>query len=507
VKRIADFVEVASAVVALCAAVTIPLPAQTFSTLYSFCLPGYPCTGGDQPSAGLVQGIDGNLYGTTTWGGANNTCCEGAGTVFKITTNGALTTLYSFCAETGCADGANPYGTLLQAGNGALYGTTASGGAYGGGTVFKVTPSGTLTTLYGFCAQSYCTDGQSPRGALIQASNGDLYGTTYYGGVNSVAHNGNGGTIFKITPSGTLTTVYSFCAQSECADGLGPYAGLVQASNGDFYGTTQAGGAKGCEYGCGTVFKMTPGATLHKLYDFCAQSGCTDGYLPTAALVQAANGNLYGTTQADGPSGGGTLFQVTLDGKLTTLYGFCSQAGCADGYGPTAALVQGTDGNLYGTAPGGGGSNWEGTVFEITTNGTLTALYAFCEQSGDSTGNCPDGAVPSGVFQATDGSFYGTTQYGGAALAYGAVFGLSVDLGPFVQILPASGKVGAVVKILGTDLTGTTAVTFKGAAAAFKVVSSTEITATVPTGATTGTVQVTTPGGPLNSNVAFRVTP
>ena len=216
----------AGAAFALCAAAAIALPAQTVTTLFSFDM-----TDGAGPYAALVQATNGDLYGTAASGGANGN--HNYGTVFKITPSGALTTLYSFCSQTApdgeCTDGANPYAALVQATNGDFYGTTVDGGANGeGGTIFKITPSGTLTTLYSFCSQSGCTDGVQPAG-LVQGANGDFYGTTGRGGVNGE------GTVFTITPSGTLTTLYSFCSQGggNCTDGELP-AGLVQATNGDF---------------------------------------------------------------------------------------------------------------------------------------------------------------------------------------------------------------------------------------------------------------------------------
>jgi uncharacterized repeat protein (TIGR03803 family) len=236
-------------------------------------------------------------------------------------------------------------------------------------------------------------------------------------------------------------------------------------------------------------------------------------------LVQATNGNLYGTTSTGGDTlnyfiGLGTVFKITPGGKLTTLYRFCEQfIPCTDGFYPYAGLVQATDGNLYGTTEYGGNNNCAvgdpgcGTIFRITTSGELTTLYSFCGQVP-----CTDGAYPyAGLVQATNGTFYGTTYSGGDVAdtncvgGCGAVFSLSVGLGPFVETVPTSGEVGATVKILGNSLKGATSVTFKGTAATFKVVSSSEIITTVPTGATTGTVKVVTPSGTLSSNVAFLV--
>ncbi len=452
-KRIADAAgklnrgKRAYAVLVLCATTAVALPAQTFTTLRRF-----DKTDGAIPDAALVQATNGDLYGTTYGGGAN-----GGGTVFKITPSGGLTTLYSFlCSQTNCTDGLDPTAGLIQGTDGNFYGTTPIGGANKGGTVFKITPRGTLTTLYGFCSTPYglCTDGEYPGAGLVQATNGDLYGTTFEGGAN------NGGTVFKITPGGTLTTLYNFCAQSGCTDGVQPDAGLVLAANGDFYGTTWAGGANSsASVAGGTVFKITPSGTLTTLYSFCSRSACSDGEYPYVGLVQATNGDFYGTTPSGGANClypcGGTLFKITPGGTLTTLYSFCSQSGCTDGESPVAGLVQATDGDFYGTTAGGG------------------------------AGHCSEGSDPG----------------------CGTVFSLSVGLGPFVKTTPAFGKVGAVVKILGTNLTGATSVSFNGTAAGFTVVSPSLITTTVPVGATNGTIQVTTPGGTLASNLAFRVLP
>jgi uncharacterized repeat protein (TIGR03803 family) len=369
-----------------------------------------------------------------------------------------------------------------------------------GGTVFKITPGGALTTLYSFCSDSNCTDGAVPFAGLVQATNGEFYGTTQSGGANCFPEEGCG-TVFKITQSGTLTTLYSFCAQGGCIDGSNPSGGLVQAANGEFYGTTLGGGANGY----GTVFKITPSGTLTTLYSFCSQNGCTDGDSAEAGLVEANNGEFYGTTSGGGANGYGTVFKITPSGKLTTLYSFCKKSRCTDGANPEAGLIQATDGDFYGTTYYGGGTNYGGTIFKITGSGTLTTLYSFCALSG-----CTDGEYPlAALVQDTSGVLYGTTYQGGSGGACfngcGTVFSLSVGLGAFVKTLPTSGKVGAAVKILGTGLIGATNVTFNGTAAVFSVVSGSEIATTVPTGATSGKVEVITPGGTLSSNLAFRV--
>lgn len=449
-------------------------PAQTLSTLANF-----DGSNGANPHAGLVQGFDGNLYGTTYSGGANN-----SGTVFKSTPTGTLITLYSFCAQSGCTDGTHPSGGLVQASSGDFYGTTLAGGANGYGSVFKITLTGTLTTLHSFDA----SDGVSPGAGLILATNGNFYGTTQYGGVTGY------GTVFKMTPSGTLTTLYSFCAQLFCADGTQPYAALVQATDGNLYGTTVYGGGHDnfgyCyDYSCGTVFKITPSGALTTLYRFCTQTNCSDGALPAGGLVQATDGNFYGTTAIGGATGNGTVFKITPSRTLTTLYSFCTQVPCSGASDPVGGLVQATDGNFYGTTYYGGVDS-PGTIFKMTPEGSLTALESIGE-----------GAT---LIQDTSGAFYGTTAWGGTD-DDGTVFTLSVGLGPFVETQPASGKVGASINILGTDLTGATSVTFNTTAAAFNLVSPSLITTTVPTGATTGEVEVIKSHGTVSSNTPFRV--
>jgi len=485
----------------LWATTAVALPAQTFTTLHDFSGTG---TEGAIPTAGLVQGADGNFYGTTYLHGVHH-----LGTVYKISPSGTLTTLHSFNGM----DGANPRAGLVLGTDGNFYGATFFGGiaphpcdrkkGLGCGTVFKITPSGALTTLYSFCSQSNCTDGAEPYSGLIQGTDGAFYGTTPFGG--AIACPEGCGTIFKITPSGTLTTLYTFCPNGigYCDDGYFPYAGLTQSTDGNFYGTTADGG----RHDFGTVFKITPGGMLTRLHSFCTQGdSCDDGYYPNAALVQGNDGNFYGTTEFGGATQLGNLFKVTPTGTLTVLYTFCPQGlyHCADGAAPIAPLIKGTDGNFYGSAASYGANDGDfGTVFQITPSGTLTTLHSF---------GGTDGAGPLGaLIQATNGEFYGTTSEGAASncgsYGCGTVFSLSLGLGPFVETQPTFGNVGATVSILGTDLNGATEVTFHGVAAEFTVVSSSLISMTVPTRATTGAVKVVTPSGTLSSNVPFQVVP
>jgi uncharacterized repeat protein (TIGR03803 family) len=469
-----------------CAATAILSPAQTepqtqpkFTWVYSF--DGQGAHGGANPGFGnLVQGPDGYLYGTT------EVSVGTEGTVFKISTAGKLKTLCIFCTKgQPCLFGATPLGGVTLASNGMFYGTTSLGGYYNLGTVFQITSAGKLTRLYAFGGG----EGAEPWAAPIQAKDGNLYGSTSIGGYYNL------GTVYEMSTAGTNEVSVSFTG----GNGELPYARLVQGTNQNIYGTTSQATS-----GNGTVFAILPKTGFATLYTF---KGVAKGGNPYGGLIQASNGSFYGTTTTGGAnSKGGTVFSMTPAGKVTTIYNFCAKAGCTDGAHPEASLIQASDGNLYGTTYNGGTNSTScnggcGTIFKITTAGTLTTVYNFCSQTG-----CVDGYYPeSGLVQATNGTFYGTTFYGGKFGSAGTVYSLSLGLAPFVKVLPALGKAGATAMILGDNLTGTTKVSFNGIAAPFKVVSSTEIQATVPAGATTGTVAVVTPGGTLKSNALFQV--
>ena len=482
-----------------CVSSTVSAAAQTFTTLVS--LDG---SDGALSYAGVVQATNGSFYGTTYNGGT-----YGYGTVFKITSLGKLTTLYSFCPTGTCTDGMYPSSSLVQGANGNFYGTTFYGGPVGNGNIFEITPTGQLTPIYLFCTQKdsngNCGDGSNPMPGLVLANDANFYGATTLGGdgigSDCIAYGGCG-TIFKMSPAGQLTTLHSFCNQLNsrgyCADGDLPEGSLIQAANGNLYGTTFYGGANNQ----GTVFEISPVGNLTVLYSFCAQSSCADGANPKSALVQAPDGKFYGTTYGGGatnarcPSGCGTVFEITPKGQVTTLHAFCASGPCPDGAVAQTSLIQATNGNLYGTTVQGGIPFSAGTIFEITPNGALTTLHSF---------DYSDGQIPNGaLMQATDGNIYGTTIYGGAN-SDGTVFRLVSGLGPFVEPQPSAGKAGVTIVILGNGLSGSTAVTFNGTPATFKVLSNAAISTQVPTGATTGMIQVTTPGGILTSNVPFRI--
>jgi uncharacterized repeat protein (TIGR03803 family) len=382
--------------------------AVVFTNLYSF-------TGTDDgcDPNGLVQGSDGYFYGTTQGGGTTNDNVyswgpSGYGTVFKITTNGALTSLYSFTSGN---DGGQPYAGLVQGSDGYFYGTTVEGGPNGSGTVFKISTNGVLTTLYSFGtvtdAHGNPLDGAAPTAALVQGSDGYFYGTTEGGGPNGC------GTVFKISTNGALTSLHFFTVTNDGAN----LNGLVQGSDGNFYGTTGAGGTNGC----GTVFKISTNGVLTTLYAF---TGGNDGRYPQAGLVQESDGIFYGTTYSGGMNNGGTVFKITTNGALTTLYSFGSTPIGSNSSG----LVQGSDGYFYGM------NVYQyialGTVFKISTNGVFTSLYSL------RTGTIAVSGGTGTLVQGTDGSFYGTTGAGGTN-GYGSVFRLTIVPDPQLTIIPS----------------------------------------------------------------------
>jgi uncharacterized repeat protein (TIGR03803 family) len=430
----------------------------------------------------FVQGEDGNLLGDNSGGDAP----YGVGVIVRVSLAGQITQLYRFCTQANCPDGDFPEG-LYQVPGGMIYGMSAGGGTSGSGTLFQVSPGGHETVLHNFCSQSNCDDGAYPYSAPVPSLKGGLLGTTSGGGANGQ------GILFEVSPTGELTTLHAFCAQANCTDGAEPKTSPIQTPNGVIYGTTESGG----KYASGNIYALSPQGRLVSIHSFLSAIA---GFSAVPTLIQGSDGNFYGVTQYGGAATNyGSVFKITPQGKFTNLHNFCPLTNCANGAGPVA-LVQGSDGNLYGITGIGGGGN-AGTMFEITPQGTLTTLYNFCQQS-----NCLDGGSPRSLVQDTNGMFYGATGYGGSQ-GGGTVFSLSMGLAPFVETNPGFGSVGAEIGILGNNLTGTTSVTFNGTMAAFTVVSDTYITATVPAGATTGKIAVTTPSGTLASNFPFQVLP
>jgi uncharacterized repeat protein (TIGR03803 family) len=472
-----------------------PSSAQIYSaaTLYDF---GRKSQDPDTPTLGVIaQGRDGNLYSTTSKGGAHN-----VGAVFKITPAGKLTTLYSFCSTDNCADGAYPYGGLTLGTDGSFYGTTLGGGEdltscadnSGCGTIFKITPNGSLTTLYRFTNGS---DGAFPEAPPIQGRDGNFYGTATAGGAPEC------GTIYKLTTHGAFTALHTF----DNTDGCAPSAPLALAVDGNFYGTTLLGGSSygGGLPGFGVIFKITPAGNMTLLYNFDDAQGAYS-YSP---LVQGSDGNLYGTATGGGTgNGGGVVFRITLAGQFIVLH---AMNGTTDGNQPDAGLVQASDGNFYGVADNGGNStpclgSGCGTLFGINTIGDLFVAYDF----DGTVGYAPD-ITP---VQHTNGIIYGEADFGGVAnssciLGCGVFYKYDAHLPAFVTLLPYSGKAGSTIEFLGQEFTsGITTVSFNGTSVTPTVVSKTYMTAIVPSGATSGFVTVENSSGTLTSNKKFHVT-
>ena len=395
---------------------------SNYAVIYSF-LGG---TDGTDPWGGLIEDLQGNLYGTTSRGGAS-----GYGTVFKVDTTGKETVLYSF---TGGVDGGLPYASLVEDSLGNLYGTTFGGGVSGKGTVFKLNSSGKETVLYSFTNGA---DGGEPLGQLVMDAEGNLYGTASGGGNPACynAHDGDYGcgTVFKVDTSGNQTALYSFTGTA--GDGANPFGALVLDAQGNLYGTTGFGGTSSCSLdgsnGCGTVFKVDSTGKGTVLHSFTGTGG--DGEYPSySGLVQDSQGNLYGGS-GGGTYGLGVVFKVDTTGKETVLYSFKGTSG--DGIGPNA-VVPDSQGNLYGTTAAGGASG-QGTVFKLDSSGKETVLYSFTGAGGD--GGDPS---PSQLLLA-QGNLYGTTSSGGAS-NFGTAFRLlpaAQAATPAVTVTPASSSI------------------------------------------------------------------
>jgi uncharacterized repeat protein (TIGR03803 family) len=321
---------------------------------------------GNEAYAGLLQGRDGNLYGTTF------------NSVFKLSTNGVVTTLssaFDFIR-----------GVLIEESDGVFYGTSFNGGSFDRGTIFKITSDGTVTTLFDF--NSSFTNGFNPRSGLIRGNDGDYYGTTTSGGTGFIH-----GTIFKMTTNGILTTVLKF----EGTNGSFPRAGLTLGTDGNFYGTTERGGINNS----GTVYKLTPDGVLTTLHSF----NFLDGSYPVAGLIENDDGNFYGITAMGGNFQNlGTVFKITTNGLLTTLAIFNGTNGTL----PYSTLLKASDGNFYGTSYGGGANTNYGTIFKLTPAGTFSTVFSFTATNSLNPGSNP----VAGLMQARDGNLYGITQYG-----------------------------------------------------------------------------------------------
>ena len=545
-------------VMALAIAVATPLCAQTYSDLYNF---GANANDPVSPqSSGIItQGRDGQLYSTTPFGGV-----FGQGAAFKVSTSGSLSKIYDFTFT--ASGGTNPFGGLTLGTDGNFYGTTKTGGTFSFGTLFKLTSGGTLTPMYNFGACAYpCKEGTYPISPPIQDTDGNYYGT-----VPNTIDGTNHGVVYKLTSTGKYSTLYAF----DGTLGYNPEAPLTEGADGNLYGTTALGGktVTGCysvNDTCGTVFKITTSGKLTLIYQFDQ----THGAGPLGPVIQGTDGNFYGTTSAGGTSGLGTAFKLTSGGLLTVLHNFNG----TDGQMPYAGLVQADDGSFYGTTSTGGTLGY-GTLFKITSSGVFSVVYNFENTHGATPevtlfqgtngllyGDTDlGGAKSSGAFYSLNitaaefaklqtlsgkvGStisvlgqgFTGSTavSFGGvdattftvvsdtyltAKVPTGAKTGTVTIVRPggglnsiqqfkvtptILSFSPPSGTIGTGVTINGTGLIQTTKVTFGGVKATmFTVNSDTQVAATVPTGAITGKIVITTAGGTASSSGTFTVTP
>lgn len=434
------------------------LRAQTYTDIFDFDGTNHGCCS-IYPGM-LAQGRDGNLYGTTTQGGANN-----RGTIFKATLTGTVTVLHSF----NLTDGAAPQGGLTLAADGNFYGSTPSGGSNSAGVIFKITPSGTYTVIYNFTRG---TDGGFPKVSPVPGSDGALYGVTGIGG----------SIVYKVTTAGVLTPLATLS--------LEPFGPLTLAADGKFYGVTNVGGTSSR----GTAFSVTTTGVIKTIFNFADATGS----LPYGPLLQPADGNFYGTAYTGGPLGGGVVYKLTAAGLYTVIHSFNS-TDRSQGINPTTGLVQGSDGFLYGVTSGGG-AHLDGTIFKVKPDGT--GYVDIVDLDG------AHGSVPySQPLLHTNGKIYGLTNTGGAHND-GVIYSLAAGLKAFIQPVPLrQAKVGASVGILGQNLSTATQVLFGSGAGTFTTTGNTYMNAKPATGATTGVITVKEPSGNLVSPLTFKIVP
>lgn len=419
---------VATGVVITVDSASAPLQ-PTYQVLHNFA-----GADGANPQAGLFQGRDGFLYGSTFDRGAN-----GAGTLYRLDAAGVVTMLHQFATT----DGRSPYASPVDDSDGNFYGTTNSGGENGAGTIYRMDTSGALTTLHAF----RWSDGARPNAGLIRGTDGVFYGTT------SNAGQSGAGTVIRMDASGRVTMLHAFNGM----DGSFPSASVIQGSDGYFYGTTLYGGPRGA----GTIYRMDSSGAVTMLHALAR----TEGAYPYAGLIEGSNGYLYGTTISGGPGGGGVVYRVDAEGAVTLLHAFT----WSEGINPYAALIQGNDGFFYGTTSNGGPGG-AGTVYRMDASGDARILHAF-------TG--AEGASPrAGLVQAADGFFYGTTSRGGAG-GVGTVFRVTAAAGSAAAQLvvsAASGIFGGTTNVSAT-LTSSTATPLSGETVTFAINGRTVATA------------------------------
>ena len=441
--------------------------AQSFVVLHSFNHNVPPHGEPLQPHwPGMIaQGRDGLLYTTSPVNGAG-----ASGAVFRLSPSGAFSVVHPFFGP----DGAFPDSGVTLGTDGFFYGSTSAGGSPASpdpnptiGTVFKTTADGTVTVLHNF--RIHDRNGINPYAPPVEGPDGNFYGTTP-----------QSSTIYRITPSGNLQTIYTFGPNLG-----GVIAPLVLAGDGNLYGI----GNNFNDSGYGSVFKVTPAGQLTWIYAFDKIHGAYS-YAP---LIQGTDGNFYGTTTAGGDNNDGVVFKLTPSGQITVLHSFNG----SDGMTPYAGVVQGNDGNFYGATYAGGVPGF-GTLYKVTPQGGFSLLHSFNGAAGANPMVTPT--------QHTNGVIYGDTYLGGQ-YTFGTFYSLDLGLPAFIRLTSSSGIVGSSVGILGQNLSSATSVLFNGVASPISAVSDTYATAIVPAGATTGPVMVTTSGGAYTSNTLFRVTP
>jgi uncharacterized repeat protein (TIGR03803 family) len=449
--------------------------AQTFNTVFTFD----DIPHGAQPTGSLAQGRDGNLYGTTYGGGGPN--YNRLGLAFRLAPSGHLTILHDFGRSgSGLADGYSPQGGVTLGTDMNFYGTTQYfvGCAEDCGSFFKIDSSGTLTTLYDFAGGSL---GEMPFGPPTQGTDGNFYGTA-------------SGIAFKITPSGSFTALNSLSNAV-----LTP---LLLGTDGFFYGIFSGEKVTSAP----AAFRMSPSGVATIFYTFGLESGQnTSGLGP---MIQGNDGNFYGVIPTDN-SATSIAYKLTPQGAFTALHNFAGPP--SDGSGPYGALLQGSDGNFYGVTQYGGTSGTSGNfqsgygvIYRLTPTGGYSVLYNFTASQGQD----PAGIFQNWLMQHTNGLIYGMSLGSNGGSNFGSVYSLNVGLTPFVKLVTSQGKVGKIVELIGQGLSGTTSVFFNGTPATFTNTGDAELVTTVPEGATTGYVEVTTTGsGTLQSNRYFDVTP
>jgi uncharacterized repeat protein (TIGR03803 family) len=442
----------------------------TFTALYSFGTISGALDPLNPAFGSFVQGRDGLLYDNSENGGI-----DGSGTIYSMTLSGTYNIVYDFINCSSSPTGCLPFGGLTLGSDGNFYGTTNGGGTGpDDGAIYQVTPGGMATALHDFMSTG---DGMHPYTAPVQGNDGNFYGTT--------AASGDFGQVYKVTTGMVFTTLHVF---TNMPDGDGPW-GLVLASDGNFYGTTSSGGASGL----GTIYKITSAGVLTILHNFDG----TDGSAPTAQLIQGTDGKLYGSASLGGASSAGVVFRIATNGSgYTVLHNL---NGTTDGSTIEAPLVQATDGNFYGTAFAGGVPDGDGTIFKMTPGGGYSTVHNFIGT---------DGKTPRmGLYQHTNGILYSATPAGGTSNHSGGVFfSLNIGAAPFARLMPTSGKVGSKVNIFGQGFSAASVVKFGGVQAITVTRQGTTfLKATVPAGAISGKVTVTTGATTLTSAQTYTV--